>query len=368
MTILNDLITGVTENRNNWPSLVNPMVHDELPSGRALIDPLVETQKTGLLPDAKYRFSGTNQTKNTRRPQGVIQYGSSIINTWYFRQSIYSDNCKFTVTDTTPGGKGIRNVCPVQLNSSGKFIHIDTHAGGAARVGDYMYIADSTTQSIRVFDLRCFYNRVENISAVSSSDAFLNLYNDFLPQVGQIFMNTPGNANTSYMSVSGNNFLVGNFYSTTRSSWAKGGKTMLWLIPMGDYGHEFMSADSSSNQCNQQLEPLFPSGSNKDTTLTRVQGALLTENNELILNRSYLSSSMQLILMKYANLNDLSTPVGFFSGTESEPQIHDAKNWLYGSEDWSFSDDGSQVITTTEFKNRRQIFVWDKDAILGLIS
>ena len=265
---------------------------------------------------------------------------------------------------TVPGSA--MDVCPCVVNGSGQFVHFNSHAGGMAVIGNYLYISCSDSQSIRVFDLTHIYKRTDNLSAVSSSDSFINLYPYILPQVGQIFCSTPGGANLSYMSVTqdGGSFLLGNFYSTTSVGWAKGGKGMIWLVPIvEDPSIEFPAADDTSSQAVEMLEPLFPAGPNVNTTMTRLQGALLVYNDSeeriLILQRSYVDSSNQLIVM------NMDTGA-YFSGNVANPLSHDAANWLHRCEDLTLVPDGL-VVTITEDPTERSVTFWSLAEILDLL-
>lgn len=378
MTVLNNFVTSITQNRANWPTLVNPLTLDDIDwsAGQPLQVPVPLQQDTGLSPLSEFKLTGDNQTKTTRWPQGVATYVDDsnieyILTSWYFSSSSNNGNCKLVLINPeadmgAPVDGSAMDVCPCVVNGSGEFVHFNSHAGGMAVIGNYLYISCSDSQSIRVFDLTHIYKRVDNLSAVSSSDSFINLYPYILPQVGQIFCSTPGNANLSYMSVTqdGGSFLLGNFYSTTSVGWSKGGKGMIWLVPIvEDSGIEFPAADATENQAVEMLEPLFPSGPNVGTTMTRLQGALLVyDDNEdriLILQRSYVDSSNQLIVMNLGTGD-------FFSGDIIAPLAHNATNWLHRCEDLTLAAP-SRLLTITEDPTERSVTFWDLDDILSLL-
>ena len=165
----------------------------------------------------KFKFC-TNEQKNTRRPQGLANYGNYVIHGWYFTsESTWEDNCKLTIADLSQGK--YFNIVPVQLHTTqtNKFKHIDSHASGLTVVGHYLYMANSA--SILVFDLNKIYKIIKPSDPdVASGQNFIYEYTFMLPQVGEIIFDTDSGAKASYLSQtlidSVNHFVVGNFYST----------------------------------------------------------------------------------------------------------------------------------------------------------
>ncbi|PAJ73235.1 hypothetical protein CJF42_16750 [Pseudoalteromonas sp. NBT06-2] len=87
----------------------------------------------------RYKFDGDDYKNNNRRPQGIAKYGKYIINSWYFRKGRYKDNCKLTITD--PIKNIYFNLVLVQVpqGEDTEFEKIQSHGGGLAVVGDYLY-------------------------------------------------------------------------------------------------------------------------------------------------------------------------------------------------------------------------------------
>jgi hypothetical protein len=112
----------------------------------------------------------------------------------------------------------------------------------------------------------------------------------------------------------------------------------------------------------EQIEPLFPSGPNMGQPVTRIQGAVLTDNNVLIMSRSWSTATKQLLAMK------LDNPAAFFSGTAADPKSHCETNWLYGCECLAYGSDPNTLITITEFVNNRDITIWSLTDILNLVG
>jgi len=299
----------------------------------------------------KFMF-GSNEQKGTRRPQGVANFGNYVINSWYFTDnSDWDGNCKLTVTDLSR--KSYFNLVPVQFHDTqvNKFKHIDSHAGGLTVVDHYLYIASG--KSILIFDLNKIYPITSKPDPTIATDQnFIYEYTYMIPQVGYMSFETASQANASYISLTEINskqyFVVGNFYSRT-ADYDNGGKSMIWLLPVIQnlYSFPVIEVNSETNQY-MQIEPLFPSGDEKNKTVTRIQGVVI-KDNVLILNRSYTDhETFQLIVMKYSDiLAENPTLLSFFSGTKSNKQSYNNKNWMVGCEDLEFYN--NRIWTITEF-------------------
>lgn len=331
---------------------------------------------TKLVSLDKFKFN-TNEQKDTRRPQGTANYGDYIINSWYFTgESAWEGNCKFTITKIT--GEKYFNVVPVQLHSTqaGKFKHIDSHASGLTVFGHYLYMTGSGGTSILVFDLDKIYT-IQNKpdSNVAVGQDFIYEYTYMLPQVGTIIFATDSGAKASYLSRTTRDgidyFVAGNFFSTADSDYSSGGKSMIWLLPATNTSYSFPTIQPNPSRIYTQIDPVFPSGDDKGTRLTRIQGAII-KDNVLILNRSYSTETYQLIVMRYADiLVDPPVLTDFFSGTTSNKHGYNKENWLKGCEDMEFYND--RVYTITEFPEG--ILVGDRasysatySSIIGLMA
>jgi hypothetical protein len=348
---------------SEYPILSN--LHGHLRIGDLTLDREVDRESTSdsLFELDTYSFRGDDQDKKTRRPQGAAFFKNYLVNSWYFRKSKFEDNCKLTVTDTETCR--CVNVAPVQT-SGDKLVKIESHAGGIATIDHWLFLADSTIQAIRVFDLQHIYPVDENDSCILSDQEFVRLYDYMVPEIGRVPLSTPGSASLAYISIATIDcqlfFLVGNFYSRMKPKYKKGGKSMIWLFPIETSQRSFPSVDLS--RPNLQLEPLFPSG--PSGTVTRIQGALINDD-VLTLSRSFSYLTKQLIVMRYDDILSSSTPKDFFDGTVAEPHEYDNKNWLYGCEDLSFDEEFKNVTTVTEFAKHRHSFLAPYSRFLNLL-
>lgn len=330
--------------RDSWP-VTNPLTVDQLNYNQAAEPLNPQTQLTGLATQGEWRFGGSNQTKSTRRPQGISVYGNYIINSWYFRNSPHEGLCKLTVMDKTTGQA--RNVVPVQYGVNG-FESIESHAGGIAVDGNYLFIAD--VDMLLVFDLQEFYDVADNSSSLDPTDDFAALYQYFLPQIGEISFTPPENVEIAWVSLTEDyeSFLLGNFYKPGHVDHGAGGKSWIWEFPIDpSQPHEFATPSGTVTT----IEPKFEDGS----PVTEIQGALLS-GNKLILNRSWSDDVYQLVV---TNVDGTV----HFVGTDTDP-THNDKNWLYGCEDWCF--DGDKVLTVTEFYNNRNVTSYLLNDVLAL--
>lgn len=334
------------------------------------------------LPLNRLKFVGNDQTKASRRTQGIAQKGRYIFNSWYFRDGTnilgkkkeltkYQDNFKLSVVDTQDNS--FVNLVPVQLDSAGnEFVHIDSHAGGIAIIDHYLYIAGG--KYIRVFDINNLFKVEECEDQIKSNQKFIREYTYMIPEVGRMDFKTPGNASLSYLSIAILNakkyFLAGNFYSKKDKKYTKGGKSMIWLLPVKEFPS--IKGEGGITQTYHQIEPLFPSGSNKDSTVTRIQGALIRDNT-LMINRSYAKETMQLLVIEYKDIlasTHSSKIVRYFSGTNgssSDKRKYNHENWIYGCEDLTLTSD-NKLLTVSEFKDSRYIYSASFEDIQALMA
>ena len=347
-------VERIETSRNLWPGLSGKIGVEQIFDGAmAKSEPeRPMAQLTGLDCRGGYYFLGDNQTSDTRRPQGVAFYDDLAVNSWYYRSGTNADRCKLTFLDRASGK--LRDVIPL-TPQNGRFRSIYSHAGGIGIAGDYLYITDDETCSIRVFCLRDCYPLTENPGVLATSEVLATSFTYFLPQVGQIFLSTPNQATISYMAIMPEGFLVGNFYDPDLSGFQNGGKSMIWHAPCNFGPVEFVFPGSMS----QQFEPLFPSGPSAGLTVSRIQGALLL-GGKLIINRSWSVATKQLLIL------DTYDPEAYFCGTAAAPKTHHETNWLYGCEGLCLV--GDKIATVTEFVNQRQITLWGRDAMLALAS
>ncbi len=348
---------------------------DSVEVGGDLPKPSLAENIKSSLPLNRLKFVGRDQEKTSRRPQGIAQKGRYIFNSWYFRDSHlganltkYEDNCKLTVVDTQDNS--FVNLVPVQLDATGnQFVHIDSHAGGIAILDHYLYVVGG--KHIRIFDTNHIFKVKECNDQIKSNQKFIREYTYMIPEVGRMDFETPGNANLSYLSIATINskkyFLAGNFFSTKGNKYTKGGKSMIWLLPVKEFPS--IQGEGGITQSYHQIDPLFPSGSEKDRTVTRIQGALIRDNT-LIINRSFSTSTMQLLVMEYEDiLNSTysSKTKKYFSGTLSDKRKYNYKNWIYGCEDLTLTSD-NKVLTVSEFVDNRYIFSASLEDIKELMA
>lgn len=316
------------------------------------------TQKTGLTPLRVYKFTGLDYTSSGRYPQGVATYGNLVLTSFYYKYAPLQAACKLVVLNRFT--EFTANVGLVQFD--GIYKRIDTHAGGIEVFGDYLYVEDSFTQNLHVFDLRAVYLKSPNAFCYDTADPFFAEVDYLLPEVGRIKLSWNGYqiTNTSFVSKCEDAIVLGNFW-IPGSSYAAGGKSMVWRLPMqlGDYPFKTPPLDVVA----EQFEPIFPPGSLEDTGLPvdKIQGALLMPNNVLMLSRSYGSGTKQLMILT-------PNPAVFYNGNATNPLGYDWKNWLYGCEDMSITEDGNEVVTVTEFNGFREISFWAMNDLLGLVG
>lgn len=322
-------------------------------------------------------FTGSDLTKDTRRPQGIALMDQYVINSWYFtdKSTSWKNNCKLTITDTVKGQ--YFNLVPVQLSaSSSKYKHIDSHAGGLTIIDHYLYMVDNydseTTQVIRIFDLNKIVLR--NNNDIQSGEKFIKEYVYLLPEVDRIVVDTDNDFNLSYLSTATINgkkyFLTGNFYMNT-TDYKKGGKSHILLLPIKDNPNSFSTIDTS--KVRKTISPQYPPGTNHGNTVSRIQGAIVSENT-LIISRSYSNQTNQLLILEYDDiLTDNPTLKGFFSGTNTDQHNYNNKNWLVGCEDLCYDQKTGDIYTVTEFRESlrgsgRKIYSGKFSDFMGLIK
>ncbi len=332
-----------------------------------------------------FEFSSPESDNKDRRPQGVTKKGDYIINSWYFTNDATStnkDKCKLTIADTNTNA--YVNVVPVERNSAGKYEGITSHAGGITIVGDYLYMVDKigSDKGMRVFSLNNILEVNKNTQDIATdASSFILDYSYMLPEVGVFTVDTPSNVNLSYLSVAmidnTSYFLTGNFYKSDESKYNAGGKSMMWLFPINTNGPSFPFIDTTAKT--YQIEPMYPSGEHKNKTVSRIQGATITDN-VLMISRSWADKSYQLIGIEYSRdirkLDDYKTDKisEYFDGTDTSPENNNAKNWLVGCENLHHDRETGNLYTVTEFKpdyrsspGRRNYYV-DYDSVKALIN
>lgn len=315
---------------------------------------------------------GLNEQKETRRPQGIANYGKYVVTSWYFtdESDAFAKSCKFTITDVDKGR--YFNVVPVTFHDTQttKFKHIDSHAGGLTVIGHYLYMADG--DGILIFDLDKIYpvaNKPDK--TIATDEDFVYEYTYMIPQVGKMDFETTSGANAAYMSLTEINsqkyFVVGNFYSDVKEVYKKGGKSMVWLLPVQENVYPFPSINVNK-QTNEYtcITPVFPDGLQKNKSVTQIQGTLI-KDNVMMLSRSWSGTTYQLVVMKYSDVLTASPAnlVSYFSGTNGNILLTTNKNWLLGCEDLEYYN--GRVWTCTEF-GFRSIYSAAYSDIIKLMS
>lgn len=349
-------ILSVTEDRATWPTLTNKQSLPAITKAQTLGTNVLTSHKTGMTPVAQFSFTGEEQTQTDENPQGVCEYNGLVLTSHGFKYGSLQLCTKLLVNDVA--NLQAARVAILEYDS-GVFMRIESGAGGMAVIGDYLYVVDSPTKSIRVFDLREVYAKSDNLAVLDEIDSFFLEYDYFLPQVGQIFCSTPSDCNMGYMSYSNGELVIGNFYFPN-SSYSAGGQSMVWRVPVVSGVQEFPSPQPNATVT--EILPLFPTGANVGETITKIQGAAITDTEVLVLSRSYGSGVYQLVVM------DLLNPQGYYLGNTTDPTTHDWKNWKYGCENLSFSADGTSLWTVTEFQTDRDVTAWSVSDIVGLMG
>jgi hypothetical protein len=111
----------------------------------------------------------------------------------------------------------------------------------------------------------------------------------------------------------------------------------------------------------ETYEPKVLSGANAGQPIDRIQGAVITDTEVLIMSRSDGSGVYQLIV------EDLLHPGIFYNGNTVNSEGNDYKNWLLGCEDLTLISDG-RIVTVTEFYDWRDIAVYNLSDIVGLLG
>lgn len=349
-------VNSVTELRSSLPVLNNKQTTFGITKLLPLNATALTSHKTGLTPTLTLSFTGEEQTQTDEYPQGICEQDGMIITSHYFKYAPLQLACKFMVTD--PAAQLAARVAPLE-NVSGTMTRLDIGGGGLVAIGDYLYCVDSPGKRILVLDAREVYSKNDNLHVLDDTDPFFGEFEYFMPVIGVIQCTTPDDVNMAYLSASNSEFVVGNFYFPN-SSYSGGGKSMVWRVEYQSGTYEFPAPTPGGFV--SEYEPLFPVGANQGTSITKIQGAAITEDNVLILSRSYGSGVKQLVVM------DLSNPAGYYLGNTTDPAGHDWKNWKYGCENLCFSEDGTKIGTVTEFHNDRDITFWNVDDITGLMG
>jgi hypothetical protein len=230
--------------------------------------------------------------------------------------SWYSTNGKggrITVVnaDTLTGAK-YRHILLVVPNANGSFGLVDTHAGGIAWYGNYLYVAQTTT-GLRVFDMR------DIIKVPQGRENETLGYRYILPQAGAY--TTPKNPGVLFSSVSvdrsqATDALVTSEFKTN----AVGGRIFRWKVRAGGL-----------------LGPTAVAlGAWKATDVPSIQGALM-KGGRIGLSSSYGSGK----------------PGLWASGRGAHPLFRRA--WPEGAEDVTYAVSG-RVYSLTEFAGRRKVF------------
>ena len=113
-------------------------------------------------------------------PGGVVDGHRELLVSWYSKNG-KGTRVSFVNADSLTNTK-YRHVLLVEPNDSGGFGLVQSHAGGIAWVGDYLYVAE-TDGGLRVFDMR-------HLLKVPNPDDALG-YAFILPQVG-LYKTEPG--------------------------------------------------------------------------------------------------------------------------------------------------------------------------------
>lgn len=321
-------------------------------------------QKTGLQYVSSVKLAGTDYTSTSIWPQGVAATPQHTLVSFYHKYVPLQSAVKFTAyrNDTRQS----TTIAPL-VWENGKFRRINAH-GAIEIIGDHLYMEDSYTMSIRVFDLRLIFNRDETSDYFPAFAYLLDetdplvattprIFEYFIPQVGQIFINSPSGGNLAFLSHTSTKFIAGNFW-IPGSAYASGGKSMIWTWELDHDTYDFPVPVGTAFQ----YEPQYPYGSEIGQSISKIQGAHLTDDGYLILNRSYGAGTYQLIVMDIAQPDHV-----YFAGDTTNGLGHNWKNWLYGCEDISITPDGLHMVTVTEFQGDRDVTMWRLSDVLGLL-
>ena len=236
-------------------------------------------------------------------PGGVVDGHRELLVSWYSKNG-KGTRVSFVNADNLSSAK-YRHVLLVEPNDSGGFGLVQSHAGGIAWVGDFLYVAE-TNGGLRVFDMR-------RLLKVPNPDDALG-YAFILPQVG-LYKTDPG-LRFSFVALdrsSGPALVTGEY-----KQGAAGGRIVRW--PLG-----------ADNLPTGQAAAAFksPAGS--------MQGALM-------LNGKLGSSSSA----------GQGNPGTFTTGAPGAASK--GHPWAAGVEDVSYAATSGRVYSLTEYPGARVVF------------
>jgi hypothetical protein len=127
-------------------------------------------------------------------PQGVDVAADALLVSWYDKRTAPAKGVRVSLLD--PRTNTYRHALLAYPSTDASYGIVDVHAGGIARVGDRLYVAD-TRRGVRVFDLRQIFkvsNTSDKTKVGRDGDTFYAFgYQYVLPQVGAWVNNGPDN-------------------------------------------------------------------------------------------------------------------------------------------------------------------------------
>ena len=351
--------TNVQEFRSLFPAFTGLTGLGSINYSLPITPGIKNTHKTGLTPVAAYQFTGSEFSSTDRYPQSVAAIGNFILAGFYFNALPLKDAAKLVVINrglTTPAAG---NLGLLQRQAGGLYGRINTHAGGMEIfAGRYLFVENSYLGCAHVFDLQSVYPKAGNEAFIDTADTYSNQFDHFLPEVGRITFNATTNLNS--LSKCGEDLVLSNFW-IAGSQYSAGGKTFVWRLPLDDTTYEFPAPLLTTVA--EEFIPIMPANTGAEAGLfvDKVQGVLWMENGVVMLSRSYGSGTKNLTILYKHDSNV------FYNGNSTYPSGYDWKNWLYGCEDLSLTDN-DEVITITEFIGWRDVTVWRLNDLLGLVN
>lgn len=281
-----------------------------------------------LSPKSGFKFDEEDTKDKNWYPQGISyieekKNTKTIVISWYHKKTDYA-----RITFVKPIGDKVEynHVTLVQADCDTSYKAIETHAGGIAIIGNYIYVADSTLGGVRVFNANVLFEITEpadtECGIVKTSSALGHRY--IIPEVCHYKLKV-GISKMSFMSVDRSDpkkprLLTGNFTSTKQKKY-KNGPSLVALWEMKKEKSGFWGIHAA-----EQIIGVFT---------RRGQGAVKFKD-DLLINRSYSDESH-------------SIRIGTVVDDEFVFVKPKTSNWPVGCEDLAYDDDQSELWGVTEF-------------------
>jgi hypothetical protein len=243
-------------------------------------------------------------------PGGIVDGHRELVVSWYSTAGKGS-RVTFINADALVGAK-YRHVLLVEPKAGGGFGIVESHAGGIAWYGNYLYVAQ-TNGGLRVFDLR----HIVKVPADRKGETLTYQY--LLPQVGMYLSTTPG--------------LVFSYVSLDRSG--KRPALVTGEFRQGEAGGRIVRWKLNGNT--GLLGPKAKAKAAYTSPVGSVQGALMLRGKI-----GTISSAGE------------TNPGTFTTGAPG--QTATGRAWAAGGEDMTFAGTSGRIYSLTEYAGARTVF------------